>query len=900
MTELPKTNELPKAYEPHAAELKWYPIWNSRGYFKPSHPDRPTYCITIPPPNVTGALHIGHALTYSIQDVLIRWKRMQGYNTLCVPGTDHAGIATQNVLEKQLKKEGLTRQDLGREKFVERTWQWVHEYGGVILSQLQRLGCSFDWDRKRFTMDEGYIDAVMECFVTWWEKDLIYRGKRVINWCPRCLTAISDIEVNHEDRPGKLYHLRYPFKDGSGVVVVATTRPETMLGDTAVAANPSDERYIGWFGKTVLLPLVAREIPLIADDYAKSDFGSGAVKITPAHDANDFEVGLRHNLEKVIVIDEHGKMTADAGSYAGLDRYEARERVLEDLAARDLIEKIEDYIVPEATCDRCHTVIEPLLSEQWFVRMKELAKPAIDVVKQGRVTFIPERYEKTYLDWMENIRDWTISRQLWWGHRIPVWTTEDGEYIVARSEKEAIEKAAGRAIKQDEDVLDTWFSSGLWPQAVLGWPRQTEDLATYYPTAVLCTARDIIYLWVSRMIMSGLYFMKDIPFDDVYIYATVLDALGKPQSKSRGNGVDPIEVINLYGTDALRFALLVRAARGQDIRFVAVERNEKKEPVRQSQVEEARNFANKIWNASRFVLMNLGDATGIEPRWVPSDALADRWILAELNTTIEQVTSALEEYRLNEVAQTLYHFFWDSFCDWYIELSKSLVASRDDTEEVRAARCRIVYVLETSLRLLHPLMPFITEEIWQLLPRLPEGAESIMLADWPKADPARDDKPAREQMETLIALITKVRNIRSEMNIPAQSRPKLYIGTTDQAARDVVNESSDRIKRLARVEQIEMFDTLPELDSAARGIVSGMDLAIPLGGLIDFEKERERVTKEMAKKETEARGLASRLDNVSFVERAPAEVVDEARNRHQELIAEIEKLRDTLQSLSEK
>jgi valyl-tRNA synthetase len=884
--------ELSKAYEPHSAELKWYAIWNSRGYFRPLHVDRPTYCITIPPPNVTGSLHIGHALCYSIQDVLIRWKRMQGYNTLCVPGTDHAGIATQNALEKQLKKEGLTREDVGRNKFVERTWQWVHEYGGVILSQLQRLGCSFDWDRTRFTMDEGYIDAVMECFVRWWENDLIYRGKRVINWCPRCLTAISEIEVNHEDRPGKLYHIRYPFKDGSGVVVVATTRPETMLGDTAVAANPADDRYKALFGQMIVLPLVGREIPLVADDYARSEFGSGAVKITPAHDANDFEVGMRHNLAKVIVIDEHGKMTAEAGAaYSGLDRYEARERVLEDLAAQDLIEKIEDYVVPEATCDRCHTVIEPLLSEQWFVRMKELAQPAIDVVKQGRVKFIPERYEKTYLDWMENIRDWTISRQLWWGHRIPVWTTEDGEYIVARSEKQAIEKAAGRPIKQDEDVLDTWFSSGLWPQAVLGWPQQTEDLATYYPTSVLCTARDIIYLWVSRMIMSGLHFMKAIPFDDVYIYATVLDEQGRRQSKSLGTGVDPLDVINLYGTDALRFALLVRAARGQDIRFVQIEKD------RQPQVEEARNFANKIWNASRFVLMNLGDATGIEPRWVPSDALADRWILAELNSTIEQVTSALDEYRLNEVAQTLYHFFWDSFCDWYIELSKSLVASRENTEEAKAARCRIVYVLEISLRLLHPLMPFITEEIWQLLPH--EG-ESIMLAEWPKADPACDDKPAREQMETLIALITKVRNIRSEMNIPVQSRLKLYIGTSDQVARDVVNESADQIKRLARVEQIEISDTLPELDSAARGIARGMDIAVPLGGLIDFDKERERVIKEMTRKENEARGLAGRLDNISFVERAPAEVVQEARNRHEELIAEIEKLRDTLESLSEK
>jgi valyl-tRNA synthetase len=881
--------ELPKAYEPHSVEQKWYPIWHSRGYFKPRG-EGPRYCITIPPPNVTGSLHIGHALCYTIQDVLIRWKRMQGYNTLCVPGTDHAGIATQNVLEKQLRKEGLTRHDLGREKFVERTWQWVHEYGGVIISQLQRLGCSFDWDRTRFTMDEGYIDAVMECFVSWWEAGLIYRGKRVINWCPRCLTAISDIEVTHEDRPGKLYHIRYPFKDGSGHVVVATTRPETMLGDTAVAANPTDKRYENQFGKLIVLPLMGREIPLVADDYARPEFGSGAVKITPAHDANDFEVGMRHNLPKVIVIDEHGRMTADAGErYQGLDRYEARERVLEDLAARNLIERIEDYVVPEATCDRCHTVIEPLLSEQWFVRMKELARPAIDVVRQGRVKFIPERYERTYLDWMENIRDWTISRQLWWGHRIPVWTTEQGEYIVARSEAEAIEKAGGKRIKQDEDVLDTWFSSGLWPQAVLGWPKQTEDLATYYPTSVLTTARDIIYLWVSRMIMSGLYFMQEIPFDDVYIYATVLDEKGRRQSKSLGTGVDPLDVIQLYGTDALRFALLVRAARGQDIRFAAIKGG------RQLQVEEARNFANKIWNASRFVLMNLGDAAGIQPRWAPSDALADRWILAELNSTIEQVTSALDEYRLNEAAQTMYHFFWDSFCDWYIELSKSLVASPEATDEVRAARCRMVYVLETSLRLLHPLMPHITEEIWQ---RLPHEGESIMLASWPEADPAREDREAREQMQTLIALITSVRNIRSELNVPPQSRPNLYVGTPDFPTRVLVTDNTEQIKRLARVGQILLSETLPVLKSAARAIVSGIEIAVPLEGLIDVDKERERLAKEMSRKEDEARALAARLDNISFVERAPADVVREARTRHEELIGAIEKLRATLSALS--
>jgi valyl-tRNA synthetase len=880
--------ELSKAYEPHSVEEKWYPIWNSRGYFKPRG-EGTKYCITIPPPNVTGSLHIGHALCYSIQDVLIRWKRMQGYDALCVPGTDHAGIATQNVIEKQLRKEGLTRHDLGREKFLERTWQWIHETGGVILSQLQRLGCSFDWERSRFTMDEGYIDAVMECFVRWWEEGLIYRGKRVINWCPRCLTAISDIEVKHEDRQGKLYHIRYPFQDGSGRVVVATTRPETMLGDTAVVANPSDERYKRLFGKTIILPLVGREIPLLADEYARSEFGSGAVKVTPAHDANDFEVGMRHNLAKIIVIDENARMTADAGErYAGLDRYEARERVLEDLTAQGLIEKIEDYVVPEASCERCHTVIEPLLSEQWFVRMKDLAQPAIDVVKQGRVKFVPDRYERIYLDWMENIRDWTISRQLWWGHRIPVWTTESGEYIVARSEAEALEKAGGKTITQDEDVLDTWFSSGLWPQAVLGWPNQTADLARYYPTSVLTTAREIIYLWVSRMIMSGLSFLREIPFDDVYIYATVIDEQGRRFSKQLGNGVNPLDVIRLYGADALRFALIVRAAKGQDIRFGQIEKD------RQPQVEEARNFGNKIWNASRFVLMNVGDGEGIEARWVPSDALPDRWIHAELNSTIDEVTSALGEFRLNEAAQTMYHFFWDSFCDWYIELTKSLVAAREVSEEVKAARCRIVFVLETSLRLLHPIMPHITEEIWQ---QLPHQGDSIMLAAWPQSDPAYEDKRARGQMETLIALITKIRNIRSEMNIPPQSRLKLYIATTDAQASDLVNESSEQIKRLARVEEIVVSDTLPSLEAPARDIVAGMEIAVPLGGLIDLAKERERIQKEMTKKENEARSLAGRLDNISFMERAPREVVQEARGRHEELIGEIEKLRATLGSL---
>jgi valyl-tRNA synthetase len=888
--------EIPKAYEPHSVEKRWYPFWKEKGYFKPAGEGKP-YTITIPPPNVTGNLHIGHALCYTIHDALIRWKRMQGYKTLCLPGTDHAGIATQAVVERHLKQtEKRSRHDFGREKFVERIWDWVSQYGGVIIGQLHSLGCSFDWDRLRFTLDEGYVNAVLECFVKWWDAGLIYRGNRITNWCPQDLTAISDIEVEREERKGKLYHLRYPYADNSGFVIVATTRPETMLGDTAVAVNPKDERYKAHLGKALILPLVGREIPLIADEFVDQEFGTGAVKVTPAHDANDYECGLRNGLAQVVVIDARGKMTDEAGeNYAGLDRFEARKKVVEDLEAQGLVEKIEDYTVPTALCDRCKTVIEPRLSEQWYVRMKELAQPAIDAVNDGRVRFIPERYNRIYLNWMENIKDWCISRQLWWGHRIPVWYTEDGEVFAARNEEEAHRKANGKAIRQDEDVLDTWFSSGLWPFATLGWPDKTApDLQAYYPTDVLITAQEIIYLWVARMIMSGLDFMETIPFSDVYIYATVLDEKGQRMSKNKGNGVDPLEVIDLYGADALRFALLIRTAKGQDIRFAPLERDKDKKPVRHKQVEEARNFGNKIWNASRFVLMNLGEAETIEAKWIPSHSLADRWILAQLNKTIEQVNAALDDYRLNDAAQTLYHFFWDDFCDWYIELSKSLVASSEQTAEATAARCRIVYVLESSLRLLHPLMPFITEEIWQMLPH---RGESISMAEFPKADAAHEDPEAQAQMDILIGVITKVRNIRSEVNVPQSSRVNLYLSTTDDTARQVINDNLDNIKRLARVEAITISETLPMIDASARGIVSGVDLLIPLAGLIDFAKERDRIGREINKRETEASTLATRLTNPSFVERATAEVVEQARERHAELVAEMDKLRESLSAL---
>jgi valyl-tRNA synthetase len=666
-----------------------------------------------------------------------------------------------------------------------------------------------------------------------------------------------------------------------------------------VAVSPKDERYADHLGKALILPLVGREIPLIADEFVDKEFGTGAVKVTPAHDANDYECGLRNGLAQIVVIDAAGKMTDEAGeNYAGLDRFKARSKIVEDLEARGLVEKIEDYTVPTALCDRCKAVIEPRLSEQWYVKMKELAQPAIEAVKDGRVRFIPERYNKIYLNWMENIKDWCISRQLWWGHRIPVWYTEEGEVFAARNEEEARQKANGRAIRQDEDVLDTWFSSGLWPFATLGWPdKDAPDLQEFYPNDVLITAQEIIYLWVARMIMSGMHFMDEIPFPDVYIYATVLDHKGQRMSKNSGNGVDPLEVISLYGADALRFALLLRTAKGQDIRFAPLEKDEAtQKPLRHKQVEEARNFGNKIWNASRFVLMNLGDAKDIEARWVATESLADRWILAELNRTIELVTIALDDYRMNDAAQTLYHFFWDDFCDWYIELSKSLVAAAEPTDEVIAARCRIIFILEKSLRLLHPLMPFITEEIWQMLPH---QGESISISSFPTTDAAHEDGEAQAQMETLIGVITKVRNIRSEVNVPQSSKVKIFLSSKDETAIKVIEDNAENIKRLARVEEITLVEELPGIEAAARGIVSGVDLLIPLEGLIDFTKERERIGKEISKRENEANGLATRLGNPSFVERASADVVQQARERHAELSGEIEKLRESLKALGD-
>jgi valyl-tRNA synthetase len=873
--------EFPKAYEPHSIEAKWYSFWESLGSFQPSGSGEP-YTIVIPPPNVTGSLHMGHALQHTLMDALIRFRRMQRRRTLWLPGQDHAGIATQVLVERQLRTEGLKRTDLGREEFERRVWEWKEQSGGTILKQMRREGASVDWSRERFTLDTDLSRAVREVFVRLHEEGLIYRGAYVVNWCPFDQTSLSDLEAPKKEVQASLFHIAYPIKGGTDQIVVATTRPETMLGDTAVAVHPEDERFKHLIGSTITLPLVGREIPVVGDEVVESEFGTGAVKVTPAHDPTDFQIGLRHDLPQVVVIDSAGRMTEDAGkNYAGLDRFEARKRVIADLTALGLLVKTEEYTHQVGHHDRCGTAIEPMLSVQWFLNVKPLAQVALQAVRDGRTRFVPAvPWTKVYEDWMENIQPWCISRQLWWGHRIPAWYCDNDHVTVSRTDPTACARCGSKALKQDQDVLDTWFSSALWPFSTLGWPDDTEDLRTFYPTNTLVTAYEIIFFWVARMMMMGLKFMNDVPFDTVIIHGIVRDADGNKMSKSRNNIVDPLDLFDRFGTDAVRFTLTSMTVGSNDL------------TVQEPKMESARNFANKIWNATRFVSLNLGELEGRGPaKWVGSTSLADRWILAELNSVVDQVTRALEEHRFHEAAQTLYHFFWDDFCDWYIELSKPLVASRDETRDVRDSRERIAYVLETSLRLLHPVMPFVTEELWQ---RLPHEGDSIMLAPFPTFDPAREDESAKEQMQTLIALITKVRNIRSEKTVPAQTKVKLHLAGGDATAMAVVRENSEHIRRLARVEEIFISDSLPVLESAAHDVVAGIELAVPLEGLIDRAKERERVTRELNKKEDEARGLASRLDNLSFVERAPREVVEQARNRHSELIAEIETLRSTL------
>ena len=885
--------DIPKQYDPKEAEQNHYERWEKSGAFAPEinkDPNAPVFSIVIPPPNVTGSLHMGHALQHTLMDVMTRHKRMSGYRTLWLPGVDHAGISTQLMVSRALKKEGKTRHDLGREKFVERVWQWKQESGNQITVQMRREGASVDWSREKFTMDEDLSRAVREVFVRLYEEGWIYRGNRIVNWCPTDQTVLSDLEVEKLPQAGKLYYLQYPIKNSDRRVTVATTRPETMLGDTAVAANPNDERYRDLKGQTILLPLTDREIPVVFDEYVDPAFGTGVVKITPAHDPNDYEIGMRHNLAQVVVIDPQAKMTPDAGAaFVGLDRYQARERVVEEFERLGLLEKVVDYEISLSKCERCKTVIEPLISTQWFMKMDQLRDLALGLMAaKHEPRFVPESYEKVYTNWLENLRDWTISRQLWWGHQIPAWYTEDGEVIVARSEAEAREKAGTSKLTQDPDVLDTWFSSALWPFSTLGWPNDTKDLRTFYPTSVLVTARDIIFLWVSRMVMMGMKFIGDEPFADVFVTGTVLDSQGQRMSKTKMNGVDPLEVFDKFGVDATRLTLAQVGS--TDTRW-----NEK-------QVESYRNFANKIWNAARFCLLNSGaridaDDTDLE--------LRDRWIVSRLNKTALEINRALEAYEFHAAVQTLYHFFWDDFCDWYIELVKADVTAEEDTPRRAAARSRLLSVLEQALRLLHPFMPYITEELWlrlpgdkQLHPAYRGAQPTIMLSAYPQGREDLIDETAESEMQSIIDLISRVRNIRSEMNIKPGERVPVMIASPDQKLREVLASAKDQISRLVRASEISISDKLDAPRASARAVLlGGAELAVPLEGLIDFEQERQRLNREQQKLQAEAAKLEAQLGNPNFVERAPAERVNEVRARIADIAQRSSQLQQTVENL---
>ncbi len=868
--------ELPKVYEPQQVENEIYKMWEENGHFKPNKPkDAKPFTIVMPPPNVTGQLHMGHAMDATLQDTLIRFKRMQGYNALWVPGVDHAGIATQIKVEEELRKEGLTRYDLGREKFLEKVWDWKHKYGNRIVEQQKKLGASCDWDRARFTMDEGCSNAVREVFVSLYEKGLIYKGSRIINWCPHCVTALSDAEVEYVDKPGHLWHIRYPLADGSGDVVVATTRPETMLGDTGVCVNPNDERYTSIVGKKVMLPLVNKEIPIVADDYAEMEFGTGCVKMTPAHDPNDFEVGLRHNLEVIRVLDDNGVVNSNGGKYEGLDRYEARKVIVAELEEQGYLVKVDDHAHNVGTCYRCHNDVEPIISAQWFVKMKPLAEEALRVVKEGETKFVPERFTKTYLNWMENVRDWCISRQLWWGHQIPAWTcAECGHITVSRDDACKCEKCGCTNIERDPDVLDTWFSSALWPFETLGWPEKTEDLDYFYPTDVLVTGYDIIFFWVARMIFSGCEHTGKTPFHTVLIHGLVRDDKGRKMSKSLGNGIDPLEMIEKYGCDALRMNMVTGNAPGNDMRFY-VER-----------CEAMRNFANKLWNASRYVLMNLSEDAKNELPSADKLTIADKWVLSKLNALIAEVTDNLEKYELGIAVQKVYDFLWDTYCDWYIELTKARLYS-EDADQKQTALQVLVYVLDQTLRLLHPFMPFITEEIWQSLPH--EG-DALIVAQWPQYSEELKFLQEEDLMESVMEAIRAIRNRRAEMNVPPSKKAALYVYTSKP---NIFIEGEGFIQRLAYADEVSVLDKEPEnLDGMVCCTTNIAKLYIPLGQLVDVAKELERIEKELEKAEKNLQSLESKLNNENFTSRAPEAVVADIREK-------AEKARDLITQLNE-
>ena len=867
--------ELPKVYDPHVVEKNIYDLWMRGNYFHAERdPEKTPFTIVIPPPNVTGQLHLGHAFDETIQDILIRYKRMDGYSTLWVPGYDHAGIATQIKVEEKLRNEGKTRFDLGREGFLDEVWAWKNKYGDRIVKQLKTLGCSCDWERQRFTMDDVCAKAVRETFVNMYEKGLIYKGHRIINWCPHCTTALSDAEVEYVEKPGHLWHVRYPLSDGSGELIIATTRPETMLGDTGVAVNPNDERYKDIVGKTCILPLVGREIPIVADDYVEMDFGTGCVKMTPCHDPNDFEVAQRHGLEEILILDENAKII-NGGKYNGMDRYECREAIVADLEREGYLVKVEDYAHNVGTCYRCHNDVEPMSSEQWFVKMQPLAKEAIRVVEDGEVKFVPERFTKTYLNWMYNVRDWCISRQLWWGHRIPAWYCKDcGHMTVSRTDATECEHCHSKNIEQDPDVLDTWFSSALWPFSTLGWPDDTEDLRYFYPTDVLVTGYDIIFFWVARMIFSACEQTGKPPFHTVLIHGLIRDPQGKKMSKSAGNGVDPIEMIDRFGADALRFNIITGNSPGNDTRFY-VER-----------CEAMRNFANKLWNASRFVLMNdeVHDAT------LPSCLeLPDKWILSKLNGLVREVRENLDKYELGIAAQKIYDFIWDTFCDWYIELAKPRLSGDGDRERPQRV---LLYVLTNILKLLHPFMPFITEEIYQALPH---DSEALIIAPYPRYTPELDFPAEEQSFELVMDAIRAVRSRRADMNVPPSRKAKVIISTSEQATFEA---GRPYIERLAGASEVELVG--PDYE-AGPGMVTvtthSARLLIPMAELVDIDAERARLTKELDKARKQLEAQEKKLSNLDFVRRAPEHVVNAERDRAQKARALIASLESSLADL---
>ncbi|MBQ8682174.1 MAG: valine--tRNA ligase [Selenomonadales bacterium] len=875
--------QIPTVYDPASVEKKWYGFWEENNLFHAEvEADKQPFSVVIPPPNVTGQLHMGHALDDTLQDIIVRWRRMQGYNTLWMPGTDHAGIATQIKVEEMLAKDGISRHDLGREEFLKHVWAWKEEYGGRIVKQIKSLGASCDWDRERFTMDEGCSKAVREVFVSLYEQGLIYQGNRITNWCPRCNTALSDIEVEHENQPGHLYHVTYPVEGSDETLTVATTRPETILGDSGVAVHPDDERYTHLVGKYLILPIVGRRIPIIADSYVDPSFGTGAVKVTPAHDPNDFEMGQRHDLEQIVVMNLDGTMADNAGKYAGMDRYECRKQIVADLKELGNLVKIDDHEHAVGHCSRCDTTVEPMLSKQWFVKMESLAKPAIEVVQSGRVQFVPERFTKTYTNWLENIRDWCISRQLWWGHRIPAWYCDAcGETVVSREDQTVCPKC-GAHMTQDPDVLDTWFSSALWPFSTMGWPDATPELKQFYPTSVLVTGYDIIFFWVARMIMMGLAFQKEIPFRHVFIHGLVRDSQGRKMSKSLGNGIDPLEVINQYGTDALRFMLITGNTPGNDMRFYW------------ERVESSRNFANKLWNASRFVQMNLDDYPA---DYQPNEAnytLADRWILSRYQKTALDVTNNLERFELGEAGRALYEFIWSELCDWYIELSKARLYDKENVEARRTAQYVLSSVLTETLKLLHPFMPFITEEIWQHLPH--EGI-SIMVSEWP-TDKGLIDEEAERDMTLIMDTVKAIRNMRAEVNAAPGKKSPVTIQTATAEGKVVFENNLPYLLKLAAADPVTvelLSDTKPA--NAMTAVVNGAEIYMPLLGLIDVEKETARLKKELDTLIKEVERAEKKLSNQNFVAKAPADVIEKERTKQKEYMDKQQAVKERLEYL---